>query len=101
MKKSLTDHAKKNIKEIHDLSSKVNAVGKIHRDVILDFIRQHPEEILALQKKGDEHFITEAGDLAVLCFELMVEEGKDPDEVMDKCFSRFREKLERLIEREG
>lgn len=99
MKNFLTEYAKEQIKEIHDLSKKVNSGGKTHRDVLLSFIKQHPEEILKLQKEGDEHFITEAGDLAVLCLELILQEGKDPDEVMGECFLRFRNKLEWLKEK--
>jgi hypothetical protein len=100
MKKSLTQHAKKEIKEIHALSRQYNAKDKTHSEVLIKLIRKHAKEIEQLFKKRDRHFSVEVGDLVVLCHELLLEHRKNPDEIMELCYARYKKKLTGLLNSE-
>ncbi len=97
MRRSLTEYAKQQIKEIHSLSATYNGEGKGHADVLLELVREHAEEITELYDNKDDHSSVETGDLLILCHELLVEQGKDPDQVMELCYGRYRRKLEGLL----
>jgi len=60
-------------------------------------MKKHVEEIKGLLKKSDAHFVTETGDLLILCLEMIKETGRSPDAVLDKCYGRYRRKLGQLI----
>lgn len=95
--RSLTEYARKNIREIHKLSVKYNGRKKSHAAKLLKMAKEHAEEISALYRKKDPHFTVEVGDLLVLCQELLLEQKKDPDKVLDICYGRFKKKLSDLV----
>jgi len=96
--RSFTEFSQQEIKAIHGLSQKYNSLkSEDHALALLSLMEKHVPEIRELYKNGDPHFLTETGDLAVLCFELMEEAGKSPDSVMAICYKRYREKLAELI----
>ena len=92
--KNLTVRAVATIKEIHGLSRKVNSKGKDHAKVLIGFLKEHAREIEQLEREQDPHLVTETGDMIILCLELLLEKEASPDEVIEACYSRFREKLE-------
>ena len=90
----------KRVKGIHVLSRRYNGpVSKTHIAKLLELVDKHAKEIRELYEKGDQHFLTETGDLAVLCLELLLENGADTDTVLRKCFKRYEDKLTRLLEK--
>lgn len=89
-----TVFARQQLEGIHQLSRQLNADGaRAHRDVLLDFMAAHLPEIRDLCKQDDPHATVEAGDLAVLCLELILEQGQDPDRIVARCYQRFQNKL--------
>ena len=101
MTRSLTVYAEKNIKEIHGLSRRYNGKKKAHAKALLELVKKHVKEIEGLYGAGDPHFAVEVGDLLVLCHELLVEKKKDPNEIMDLCYGRYKNKLNGLIDKHG
>lgn len=99
--RSLTQHAAKEIAEIHALSKDYNGSGGDHRAVLLELVSEHAQEIEQLYALKDQHADIETGDLLVLCLELLLESGKDPDEIIEKCYRRYKEKLQGLIREQG
>ena len=98
MKRSLTEFAASEIKAIHGLSAKYNGMkGKDHTKALLELVKKHIGELEETFDAGDPHFVTEAGDLAVLCFEIMAEYKRSADDVMEECYGRYRKKLSSLI----
>jgi hypothetical protein len=97
LKKSLTNHAREEIKNIHSLSKRYNGKKRQHSEVLLDLVKKHAGEIDKLYKKKDKHFTTEVGDLLILCYELLIEKRTDPDKVMGLCYTRYRKKLKELL----
>lgn len=91
MTKSLTSFALEQITKIHQLSQKKNANN--HTKVLLDFIEKHAQEIRELYEQGNKHYLTETGDMIVLCLELLLEKNSLPDEIIEKCYERFLKKL--------
>ncbi|MDD5633993.1 MAG: hypothetical protein PHW46_01810 [Candidatus Omnitrophica bacterium] len=91
--KTFTKYAIKNIKEIHRLSRKRNSVTKAHPEMLLEFVRSHTKEMKELYEKKDKHFNVETGDLIILCLELLIENGAEPDAIMNIGYGRFRKKL--------
>ncbi|MBD3245599.1 MAG: hypothetical protein GF333_01130 [Candidatus Omnitrophica bacterium] len=94
-----TSDAQERLKDIHSLSQHCNGgKGKEHEQKLLRLAEKHVDEVRALLEAGDPHGITEAGDLAVLCLELILEAGREPDVVMDECLTRYDRTLNRLID---
>lgn len=99
MSKSLTAFASKELKLIHAQSRRYNrAMRNDHAQALLEMISHHADEINALYKKGNTHYVVETGDLVVLCMELIKEAKHSPDKVLNKCYGRFRRKLSGLLE---
>ena len=93
-----SEEARERIKRIHSTSTLYNKkVGKEHNERLFELIRHHVEEIKELYDADDKHFLVETGDLAVLCFELMLEHEGSIDDIMLKCFDRYDEKLKKLM----
>ncbi len=92
--KTLQPEFKNKIQQITKLSMKVNSDDK-HK--ILSMIQDHAEEIQELYNKGNDHWAVETADLIVLCFELLISEHKDIDDVFTRCLPRFDKKLEKLV----
>jgi hypothetical protein len=99
MERSVTEYAKEKIRRVHALSEEYNGKDRPHTEVLLELVKKHAEEIEELYNQGDEQFGVEVGDLLILCHELLLEHGKDPDQVMDLCYGRYMNKLAELIEK--
>jgi len=56
----------------------------------------HVEEIEERFTNHDDHWAIETADLIVLCYELLLMNGKDIDEIFLRCLPRFDVKLQRL-----
>ena len=83
------------LKEIANLSKKIN---KNDNKKTLGLIKEHVEEIGELYNDKNEHWAIETADLIVLCYELLLMENKDIDDVFNMCLPRFDVKLKRLAE---
>lgn len=92
---TLKSDFKKKLMEISKLSDKIN---KLDKNKILHLIKDHIKEIEELYKKSNEHWTIETADLIILCYELLILENKDIDEVFNKCLPRYDIKLKRLAE---
>ncbi|MBF0253099.1 MAG: hypothetical protein HQL29_04710 [Candidatus Omnitrophica bacterium] len=94
MKGVIKANAAERIEGIHKLSEKYNrATGKDHADRLLEMIGKHSVEIKELHDKKDKHSLIETGDLIILCFEYLLENGASIDDVIAKCFERFETKI--------
>lgn len=101
MNKSLTKFANKELRDIHNYSKRYNnLVRKNHSVVLLKLMKEHIKEIGSRYKKQDRHYITETGDLLILCFELLKEARVSPDSVLQRCYKRYRNKIPKLISNE-
>lgn len=87
------------VKEIHKLSEGYNkTLSANHSLKLIDLIKEHAQEIQQLHKEHNRHYLTETGDLIVLCFELLLENQASIDETMNKCFIRYETKLPKLLQ---
>ncbi|MBF0479676.1 MAG: hypothetical protein HQL26_09365 [Candidatus Omnitrophica bacterium] len=96
--KVICDEALRRIEEIHQLSRQYN--GKVsggHQGKLLELMRHHIDEIEELAQAGNQHFLIETGDLLVLCFELLLENKADVNDVLGECFGRYERKLNSLL----
>ena len=91
---TLCDEFKTKIEEITDLSTKINHGNN---QKILEMMKDHIQEIEERYKNKDEHWSIETCDLIVLCYELLIMENYDIDDVFEKCLTRFDKKLGRLV----
>lgn len=91
----LQEEFKIKLKEITEISSRIN---KNDNRKILEMMKAHIEEIEDLYNNKNEHWAIETADLIVLCYELLMLENKDIDDVFNKCLPRFDVKLKRLAE---
>jgi len=90
---TLDDEFKDKLKEITKLSKKIN---KNNNRKILEMMKEHVEEIEELYRNNNEHWDIETADLIVLCYELLLLENKNIEDVFDRCLPRFDIKLRRL-----
>lgn len=90
-----TKKATERIKKIHRMSEKVNSAYN-HREKLLELAKKHILEIEQLYEENSSHADIETGDLAVLCFELILESKKDPDKILEVCFDRYEKKLKEI-----
>jgi len=81
--------------EITELSIKIN---KNDKQKILSMMNEHILEIEQRYNNKDDHWSIETADLIVLCYELLLLEKKDIDDVFNRCLPRFDIKLKRLAE---
>ena len=93
--RTIHDEFRAKLKEIADLSNKIN---KKDNKKILGLIKEHIKEIENLYRENNEHWTIETADLIVLCYQLMMMENKDIDEVFNRCLPRFEVKLKSLVE---
>ena len=95
---SLTNEAIARLEGIHKMSALYNAGDNgCHNEKLLQLLKYHVVEIEGLFREKDPHYLTETGDLAVLCFELLLEGGVSVNEVMARCFMRYEKKLGSLL----
>jgi hypothetical protein len=92
---TLQEEFKNKLKEITAFSNKIN---KNDKKRILEMMKAHVEEIDERYNNKDEHWAIETADLIVLCYELLLMENKDIDDVFNRCLPRFDIKLRRLAE---
>jgi hypothetical protein len=92
---TLHNEFKTKLEEITDLSNKIN---KNDNYKILEMMKEHIAEIEERYNNKDEHWAIETADLIVLCYELLMLEDKDIDDVFNRCLPRFDVKLKRLAE---
>jgi predicted DNA-binding protein len=92
---TLQSKFKNKLKEITELSNKIN---KNDNRRILEMMKAHVEEIEDLYNDKNEHWAIETADLIVLCYELLIMENNDIDDVFNRCLPRFDVKLKRLAE---
>ena len=86
------------LKEITELSNKIN---KNDTRKILDLMKEHVEEIEELYNEKNEHWTIETADLIILCYELLIMENKDIEDVFSRCLPRFDVKLKGLLKNES
>jgi|GEM_PF-498992 len=88
----------KRLKCIHQLSQTYNQkVQYPHMKRLLALMDEHVDEISELYHEGNTHFLTETGDLMVLCLEVLLENHASTDEILTKCFGRYENKLTSLL----
>ena len=97
MERSFTEYAKRKIKNIHYLSNEYNGMNSRHTEVLLELVEKHSIEIKELFGEKNEHFLIEVGDLLILCMEILLEQEKDLDEILNECYRRYETKLKGLI----
>ena len=96
--KTLQPEFKEKIQHITELSMRVNNDDK---QKIFAMIKDHVKEIEELYNDCNDHWAMETADLIVLCYELLISENKDIDDVFTICLPRFDKKLNMLITKEG
>ena len=95
---TLYDKFKDKLLEITELSGRIN---KHDNRKILEMMKTHVEEIEELYNDKNEHWAIETADLIVLCYELLIMENKDIDDVFNRCLPRFDVKLKGLLKNES
>lgn len=91
----LQDEFYQKLKDITELSMKLNDNDM---DKILRMMKDHVEEITQRYHNNDDHYSIETADLIVLSFELLLANGKDIDDIFERCLPRFDKKLKKLAE---
>ena len=94
----LHDEFKAKLMEITELSSRIN---KNDNRKILEMMKAHIEEIEERYINNDEHWTIETADLIILCYELLIMENKDIEDVFSRCLPRFDVKLKGLLKNES
>lgn len=94
---TLNNDFKTKLLEITELSKKIN---KNDKQKILQMMKDHMLEIEELYNDKNEHWAIETADLIVLCYELLLMENKDIDDVFERCLPRFDIKLKGLMKNE-
>ena len=97
-KEILSKEALQRLEAIHKLSQEYNRkLKKDHRTRLIELMKEHAGEIDELFRQDNPHYLTETGDLIILCMELLHENNQSIDEIMEKCFQRYENKLPILI----
>ena len=65
---------------------------------IITMMKDHIKEISERYNNSDDHWSIETTDLIILCYDLLLMEHKDIDDVFDRCLPRFDTKLKRLAD---
>lgn len=92
--KTLQDEFRKQMENIAHLSIQAN---ENNTQKILEMMNNHINEITTLYQENDQHWAIETADLIVLCYELLLDEHQDIDEVCTRCLPRFEKKLQQLV----
>lgn len=91
---ALKDEFKHKLIEITKQTEKIN---KNTSQKILEMIQEHVYEIECLYKEYNDHWAIETADLIILCYELLITEDRDIDDVFKRSLQRFDIKLKRLV----
>jgi hypothetical protein len=94
---TLHNEFKENLHQITKLSSIVNSNDK---QKILEMIKDHVEEIQDLYSINNDHWAIETADLIILCYEFLIMENIDIDDIFTQCIPRFYKKLTSITEGE-
>ena len=78
--KTLSDDFEAKLIEITELSNKIN---NSDNQKIPKMMKEHINEIVERYLNEDEQWAIETADLIVLCYELLLSEGKDIDDISD------------------
>ena len=92
--KTISSEFETKLLEITALSKKVN---KNDKQKILKMMKAHAFEIEELYNQKNDHWAIETADLIVLCYELLMMENKNVDDVFTRCLPRFDNKLKGLL----
>ena len=95
---TLQQEFREKIQQITQLSMKVNNDDK---QKIFSMIKDHADEIKELYNDCNDHWAIETADLIVLCYELLISENKNIDDIFPRCLPRFDKKLNMLVKQEG
>jgi hypothetical protein len=95
---AITKKALERVRDIHRMSRRYNGrrAGS-HTGALMALVREHVDEIEELLRRGDPHAAIETGDLAILCFELILERRRRLPETIETCLGRYEQKLEKLL----
>lgn len=96
--KTLSPDFKIKLLEITELSKKINKKDTLK---IVQMMKDHVFEIEELYNDKNDHWAIETADLIVLCYELLLMEEKNIDEVFRTCLPRFDVKLKGLLKNES
>ena len=88
----MREEFKNKLHEITELSNKIN---KNDNRKILNMMKEHIIEIEERYNNNDKHWTIETADLIVLCYELLLLENYDIDDMFERCLPRFDVKLRR------
>lgn len=86
---------KNKIQQITILSMKVN---NNDRQKLIDMIKHHSEEIEELYQNHNDHWAIETADLIILCFELLMVDRQNIDDIFTQALPRFDKKLNLLLQ---
>jgi hypothetical protein len=92
--KTVSPDFERELLEITKLSKKINKNDTL---AIIQMMKDHVFEIEELYNDTNEHWTIETADLLVLCYELLMMENKDIDDVFARCLPRFDKKLNWLV----
>jgi hypothetical protein len=95
--KTVSPDFERKLLEITKLSKKINKNDTL---TIIQMMKDHVFEIEELYNENNDHWTIETVDLIVLCYELLLMENKDIDDVFARCLPRFDIKLKGLLENE-
>ena len=100
--KILSKEALQRLEAIHRLSQEYNRkIKKDHRKRLIELMKEHTSEIDELFQQDNPHYLTETGDLIILCMELLLENNQPIGEIMENCFNRYDKKLPVLLSKVG
>ncbi len=91
--KTIHEDFRKEVENITRLSEQVNTNNT---QKIIEMMREHINEIAAFHSCNNQHWAIETADLIVLCYELLLNEHQDIDDVCTRCLPRFEKKLRQL-----
>lgn len=93
----ISKEAIEKIKELNELSFKLNDGRKETMSYTLESIKEHAEEINQLFLANNDHWAVETGDLMIHCMKMLLMYGFNLNEMFDKCCKRFENKISKLI----
>ena len=89
----ITAELKERVKEIKEMSLKLQGSNEEDSKYILNAIVEHADEIRELFGKNDSHYVNETADMIILCIELLMTNNINPDDPIKLRLNRFVEKI--------
>ncbi len=81
------------IQMLNQKSIQLNETKKTENSFTLESMEKHVREIRNLFARKDSHWAIEAGDLLIHCMKILVLNGYDLNEIVEKCTRRFETKI--------